>query len=99
MTEDRFVLNRNDGVDVLHRNPSEVCNTDDAIGRQTIDPDTADALLAMGDAIRCRHCYQEEPRMTDKAETEKVETTETETETKERTVEVSQPDETEEDEE
>lgn len=58
--EDVWVLNRNeDGRDVLHRNPGERCNTDDAKGRQTVDPDTADALLAMGEAERCGHCYGE----------------------------------------
>lgn len=61
MSDDRFTLNVNPGgVDVLHRNPSEVCNTDDAEGRQTIDPETADALLALGDVRRCLHCYQED---------------------------------------
>ena len=54
----RFVLNQNpDEQDVIHRNPIEVCNTDDARGRQTIDADTADALIAMGDARQCQHCY------------------------------------------
>lgn len=57
MSEDRYVLNRNEGVDTLHRNPGESCNTDDAKGRQTIDADTADALLNMGEAVRCQHCY------------------------------------------
>lgn len=59
-SEDRFVLNANeDDLDVLHRNPREECNTDDATGRQIVDPDTADALLAMGEAAKCQHCYTE----------------------------------------
>ena len=61
MTEPYFVLNRNEGTDTVHRNPREECNVDDAVGRQTIDPDTAEALLNSGDAVRCRHCYQETP--------------------------------------
>ena len=56
--EPRFVLNQNpDAQDVIHRNPGESCNTDDARGRQSIDADTADALIAMGDARPCEHCY------------------------------------------
>ena len=57
MTEPYFVLNVNDGMDVLHRNPREECNTDQAKGRQTVDPDTADALLTLGTAQRCQHCW------------------------------------------
>lgn len=60
MNEPYFVLNRNEGVDVVHRNPREECNTDDADDRETIDAETADALLARGTARRCGHCYQEE---------------------------------------
>ena len=60
---ERFVLNRNtDGDDVLHRNPREECNQDDARQRQTIDADTADALLARDQARRCGHCFTEEER-------------------------------------
>ena len=61
MSEPYFVLNRNEGTDTIHRDPREECNVDDADGRQTIDADTADALLTMGDAVRCKHCYQEDP--------------------------------------
>ncbi len=54
-----YVLNVNPaGRDVLHRDPRETCNTDDAKGRETIDATTADALLTSGGAIPCRHCYQ-----------------------------------------
>lgn len=53
-----YVLNRNDGIDTLHRNPREQCNQDDAIGRQTIDAETADALLANGTARPCAHCME-----------------------------------------
>lgn len=61
MTDPYFVLNRNEGADTLHRNPREECNVDDAEDRQTIDAETADALVALGEARRCQHCYQEEP--------------------------------------
>lgn len=60
---DYFVLNRNEGMDTVHRNPRESCNTDDAEGRQTIDAETADALVTRGTARRCGHCYQEEPNL------------------------------------
>ena len=56
-----FVLNQNEGMDTVHRNPRESCNTDDAEGRQTIDGETADALVTRGSARRCSHCYPEEP--------------------------------------
>ncbi len=52
MSDDRrepyFVLNVNDGTDVLHRDPGERCNTqaDEMEGRQTVDAKTAEALLA-----------------------------------------------------
>ncbi len=56
--EPRFVLNRNRGdIDTLHRNPREECNADDVRGRQNVDSETADALLEMGEAKRCLHCY------------------------------------------
>lgn len=49
------------GLAVLHSStPSERCNTDDAKGRSRIDPATADALLTMGEARRCEHCYPQE---------------------------------------
>jgi hypothetical protein len=59
-TEPYFVLNRNAGDDTIHRNPREECNVDDAEGRDWVDPDTAEALLKSGDAVRCQHCYPEE---------------------------------------
>ena len=59
--EPRFVLNVNPGRrDVVHRNPREECNQDDAIDRQTIDPDTAEALVKTGQAAPCGHCNQED---------------------------------------
>ncbi len=59
MTDDepRYVLNRNEGIDTLHRNAGESCNLDDSQGRQNVDSETADALLEMGEAKRCLHCY------------------------------------------
>lgn len=60
MTEPYYVLNQNEGIDTIHRNPHEECNTDDADGRQTIDAETADAMLTRGQARRCGHCYEED---------------------------------------
>ena len=61
MTESAyFVLNRNEGIDTLHRNPREECNVDDIEGRETIDETTYNALKAGGERL-CRHCHQEEP--------------------------------------
>lgn len=57
---DYWVLNRNEGVDTIHRNPREQCNVDDADGRQTIDSEAADALLAHSAVRRCQHCMEEE---------------------------------------
>lgn len=58
---DVFVLVSKEGeLDVLHRNPGERCNTDDAKARQTIDAATADAVLAHQSARECEHCYLEE---------------------------------------
>ena len=61
MTEPRLVLNANaDGVDVLHRNPREECNTDDADDAKQVDPRTAAAMLATGQARACEHCITSE---------------------------------------
>ena len=54
--KDYFVLNRNEGTDTVHRNPREVCNTDDADGREKIDAKTAASLIASGQAVPCGHC-------------------------------------------
>lgn len=52
-----FILNRNDGQDVLHRNPAmEQCNLDDAKARSHVDPKTAAALVSSGQAKTCEHC-------------------------------------------
>ena len=61
MSDPFYVLNRNDGVDTLHRNPREECNTDDVEGRDSLDPVTGLALEKSGDIHLCGHCYQEEP--------------------------------------
>ncbi len=59
--EPRYVLNVNEfDADVLHRDPREECNLDDADGRQTIDAHTADALLSKNQAQPCRHCWPDE---------------------------------------
>ncbi len=55
--ESYYVLNENDGMDVLHRDPREECNIDDADGRQTVDAKTVDALLSKDQARRCGHCW------------------------------------------
>lgn len=60
MSTDYWVLNRNEGLDTVHRNPREECNTDDAEGRQTIDARTADEMLTRGAARRCQHCMKED---------------------------------------
>ena len=58
-----YVINRNPkGGDVLHRNPREECNQDDADGRQKVDPSTGKALEKSGHIRLCGHCYNtEEP--------------------------------------
>lgn len=62
MTEPYYVLNRNEGIDTIHRNPREECNVDDAEGRETVDGETADAMLTRGAARPCIHCIaQEDP--------------------------------------
>lgn len=53
---DRFILNVNEGVDTVHRNPREECNTDQAQGRKNVDAKTAAALIASGEARACLHC-------------------------------------------
>ena len=59
--DDLFVLNVNpDGEDTIHRNPREECNTDDAVGRQTVDAKTAAAMIASGHARTCQHCMPQE---------------------------------------
>lgn len=54
--EASWELNMNRGMDVIHVDPEERCNTDDALGRKKIDPETAHALVAMGDARYCDIC-------------------------------------------
>lgn len=64
MSEAVFILNVNPGgVDVLHRNPREECNTDQVEGRQKVDVRTAAELIAKGIAKPCKHCIDttEEP--------------------------------------
>ena len=57
--EPRYVLNRNPGADVVHRNPTEQCNTDDAVGREVVDAKTALSMVLKGYAVRCQHCFSE----------------------------------------
>lgn len=55
--KERFILNRNEGQDVVHRLPGfEECNLDDAKDRQDVDAKTAAALIASGHARACEHC-------------------------------------------
>ena len=57
MTVDAYyVLNRNEGIDTIHRNPREECNVDDAEDRQTVDALTAARMLEGNEARPCRHC-------------------------------------------
>ncbi len=58
--EPYYVLNVNDGMDTLHRDPREECNLDDADGRQTVDAVTVDAMLSKDQARRCAHCWPDE---------------------------------------
>ena len=53
---DYFVLNRNEGMDTIHRNPREECNVDDALDREKVDIGTAVAMVASGQAVPCQHC-------------------------------------------
>lgn len=61
MSTDRYALNRNEGIDTVHRNAREECNLDDADDREWIDQATADGLLAKGTAKPCRHCMEGDP--------------------------------------
>lgn len=63
VTEERFILNVNEGVDTIHRanGLTESCNTDDIVGKQYIDVQTAAAMLDKGQAVRCKHCNRETP--------------------------------------
>ncbi len=58
MSEPRWTLNRNEGMDTIHRNPREECNTDDVKGREAIDAQTAAAMLSAGTAKPCQHCMR-----------------------------------------
>lgn len=51
-----WLLNRNEGVDVLHPDPNESCNTDDAEDRMRVDAATGQAMLESGVAVLCQHC-------------------------------------------
>jgi len=56
----RFRLNRNAGVDTIHRHEvTEQCNWDDALDREWVDAWTAEAMILRGDAVRCKHCKPE----------------------------------------
>lgn len=54
-----WVLNRNEGVDVLHPDPREECNLDDSKGRTVVDAATGQALLEAGTADLCLHCGEQ----------------------------------------
>lgn len=54
---DRYVVVTKDGTDVLHRNPGEQCNTDDA-ARKRVIPEVEALRLKLGGFVRlCQHCY------------------------------------------
>lgn len=63
MTDEPFILNRNLGMDVLHRSAglTESCNSDDVVDRTKVDPLTAAALEKTGEARWCQHCVGEKP--------------------------------------
>ena len=56
---DRYFLNRNEGVDTLHRNPRNECNTEQAKAKdgEVIDEATALKLQSGGHTKLCQHCY------------------------------------------
>ncbi len=61
-TDAYYILNGNEGIDILHRNPREQCNTqsDEMKGRERIDSKTADALIATDQARWCEYCRPDE---------------------------------------
>jgi hypothetical protein len=58
MTDEQLILNRNTGMDVLHRSAglTEMCNSDDVVDRSKVDARTAAAMIAAGEARPCQHC-------------------------------------------
>lgn len=52
--QSRYVITR--VQDTLHINPREQCNTDDADLLQTVDAQSAHALLDGGAVVGCGHC-------------------------------------------
>ena len=56
MSEPYYILNVNDGIDTLHKNPREECNVDDIEGRQVIDEATFLAKKRGGFDRLCLHC-------------------------------------------
>lgn len=53
-----YIQNVNEGIDTLHDKAhlTESCNTDDIVGRKSIDRFSAAALVARGQARWCEHC-------------------------------------------
>ena len=57
----RYVIVPKDGIDVLHRDPREQCNVDDA-ARKTVVDEARALTMKLGGYVRlCGHCYEEEP--------------------------------------
>lgn len=54
--EARYVVTRHEGVDTLHRDPTESCNLDDTLADVQVDEFAAEAMLLRGDAKPCGHC-------------------------------------------
>lgn len=54
--EHRYVLNSNPGLDIVHVDPVEECNLDDAEAREDIEPARAAELVRTGQARYCEHC-------------------------------------------
>jgi hypothetical protein len=52
---------KDDGLDLIHLRVGEQRCPDDEAPRHLIDPDTADALLSMGEARRCERCGSGKP--------------------------------------
>ena len=55
----RYLLVPKDGIDTLHRDPTESCQMDDTEREESVDEATALKLKVGGYARLCRHCWGE----------------------------------------
>ena len=56
----RYLLVPKDGIDTLHRDPTESCQMDDTQREEVVDEATALKLKLGGYERLCRHCWAEE---------------------------------------